>query len=300
MPNFTRKRGRSYRTRKNRHSKVSTLDAKTRTGAKAQSNQIVKLQKQLNFVKKKVRDNRQFAQFEVNAGSTALTNGAWHIRELVNPTNWNTRFQTTDDLTENSKINLHSMFLQLYYRPTNSLIPLTAKIVTVYIVKLRKETALQTLEETAQMTTPTSTTGFNDSNNKNKLWDTQNIGLSYECLPTLNRGCFKIIKKKTFQVQNIIQNTAATDATTEEFPDVAVTTPNGTFKSVKFYLRCYNKIQSGRGDKSWKEMGSGDLEVGDRYYLLTHVGGNGNTDTLEDGNTVTQGIHGTWTVKSTQ
>ena len=292
MPNFTRKRGQSYRTRKNRHSKVSTLHAKTRTSAKAQSNQIVKLQKQLDFVKKKVKDNRQWAQYEVNAGATALNNGKWHIRELVNPADWSGRFQSTDNLAENSKVNLHSLYLQLYYRPTDSLIPLTAKMITVYLVKLKKETALQTLEQTAQMTTPSATTGFNDVDNKNRLWDTQDIGLSFESLPVLNKGCFKIIKKRSFQVQNIIHNTAATDGTVEAFPDVAVTTPNGTYKPVNMYIKCNNLIKSGRGDKSWKEMGTGDLEVGDRYYLLTYVGGNGNTDTLEDGNTVTQGIHG--------
>ena len=287
---------RSRGTRKRRSKKVSTLTAKTKTGAKAQANQIITLQKQLTSVKKKVGDNRQWAQYEINAGAHELVNGEWHIRELVDPPQWNARFQATDEIGENTKVNLHSLYLQLYYYPTDSLVPLTAKFITVYLVKLRKETALQTLEATAQMTDA----GFNQTSNKNNLWNTQPIGLSYESLPVLNRGAFKVIKKRIFQVQNIIQNTAATSAGAELAPDVAVTTPKGTYKSVRMYLKCKNIIKSGRGDKSWKEMGTGDIEIGDRYYLITHVGGNGNEDTLEDGNTVTQGIHGTWTVKSTQ
>lgn len=293
----TRKNRRSHYTRKRRPArKVTTVEAKTKTSGKAQSTQILKLQKQLTSLKTKVGDNRQYAQFEINAGATDLTNGEWHVRSLVNPPQWGKRFQSTEKVEENSKINLHSLYLQLYYRPKDSLLPLTAKMVTIYLVRLRKECALQTLEDTSQMTTP----GFNQTTNKNYLWNTQDIGLSYESLPVLNQSCFKIIGKRSFQVQNIIQNTAATSVTVEEAPDVAVTTPQGTFKSVRFYMKANNLIQSGRGDVSWKEMGEGDLQPQDRYYLLTHVGGNGSTETLEDGNQVTQGIHGTWTIRTTQ
>ena len=103
---------------------------------------------------------------------------------------------------------------------------------------------MQTLEDSAQMTT----TGWNDTTNpmKNKYWDTQNIGLSYEALPTLNNGAFKILGKREFQVQNIIQNTAATSATAETLPDVAVTTPQGTFKRCHFHIKVNNLIKSGR------------------------------------------------------
>lgn len=254
----------------------------------------------LRTLEKKVANNRQWASYELNAGNTTLTNGAWHIRSLVDPNQWVSIFQTNADVNTNQNCQLYSCNISLFHRPTDSLIPLTMKFVTVFLVKLKRETALQTLEDTAYMSTPTATTGFNDTSNKGRLWDTQPIGLTHECFPSLNRDCFQIIKKRQFKIQNIIQLTAATSVTTEEAPDVAVTTPPFTFKQSNLYMRAYNTIRSGRGDKAWKEMAEDDLDTMDRYYLLTHVGGSGSTETLEDGNTLDQGIRCTWKVRSTQ
>lgn len=298
MPFGTRKNRRNHYTRK-RSRKVTTLQAKTNTSAKSQANQIVKLQKQLTYVKKNVKDNRKWAQYELNAGGATLENGKWRITSLVDPSQWAARFQANDEIANNTKVNLHSIDVQLYYRPTDSVIPLTAKLVTVYFLKLRKETALQTLEDSAQMTTA----GWNqtplDDHMKNKYWNTQDIGLSYEALPTLNKGAFKVLGKRQFQVQNIIQNTAATSAGSELAPDVAVTTPQGTFKRCHFHIKVKNLIKSGILS-SWKSMGEGDIQPLDRYYIATHVGGNGNEETLEDGNTCSEGIHALITLRSTQ
>jgi hypothetical protein len=256
--------------------------------------------RRIRTLERKVANNRQWGTYELNAGNTTLTNGAWHIRQLVQPTQWIRKFNATEEIEDNRNVQLYSCSIQLYHRPTDSLIPLTQKFVTVYLVRLSKETALQTLEDTAQMTTPSATTGFNDPTNKDYLWDTQNIGASFECFPSLNRGCFKVIKKRQFKIQNIIQNTAATSETIEEAPDVAVTTPPFTFKQTNMYMKAFNTIRSGRGDKSWKEMAETDLDHQDRYYLLTHVGGFGSTETLEDGNTLDQGIRVTWKLRTTQ
>ena len=259
-----------------------------------------RLPTRIRTLERKVANNRQWGTYELNAGNTTLTNGAWHIRSLVEPTQWVSQFQSTDKLDSNQNVQLYSCNIQLFHRPTDSLIPLTMKFVTVFLVRLKRETALQTLEDTAYMTTPTATTGFNDSNNKARLWETQAIGATHEVFPSLNRDCFQIIKKKQFKIQNIIQLTAATSATAEEFPDVAVTTPPFTFEQTNMYMKASNTIRSGRGDKAWKEMAEDDMDTMDRYYLLTHVGGFGSTETLEDGNTLDQGIRCTWRVRSTQ
>jgi len=256
--------------------------------------------KRIRNLERKVANNRQWGTYELNAGNTTLTNGAWHIRQLVNPPQWIRKFNATEDIEDNRNIQLYSCNIQLYHRPTDSLLPLTQKFVTVYLCRLHKETALQTLEDTMQMSTDTSTTGFNDPTNKNYLWDTQNIGATHECFPSLNRGVFKVIQKRQFKIQNIIQNTAATSATVEEAPDVAVTTPPFTFKQTNMYMKAFNTLRSGRGDKSWKEMAETDLDHQDRYYLLTHVGGFGSEETLEDGNTLDQGIRVTWRIRTTQ
>ena len=47
-------------------------------------------------------------------------------------------------------------------------------------------------------------------------------------------------------------------------------------------------------------MAETDLDHQDRYYLLTHVGGFGSEETLEDGNTLDQGIRVTWRIRTTQ
>ncbi|AXQ66014.1 MAG: putative capsid protein [Circoviridae sp.] len=260
-----------------------------------------RLQPRIRTLERKVANNRQWGTYELNAGNTTLVNGKWHIRQLVDPTQWIRKFNATEALEENRNVQLYSCNIQLFHRPTDSLIPLTMKFVTIYLVKLQKETALQTLEDTVQMTTPAGgTTGFNDPTNKGELWDTQDIGASFECFPTINRGCFKVIKKRQFKIQNIVQLTAATSETTEAFPDVPVTTPPFTFKQTNMYMKAYNTIRSGRGDKSWKEMADSDLDHQDRYYLLTHVGGFGSEETLEDGNTLDQGIRVEWKLRSTQ
>ena len=252
-------------------------------------------------LERKVALNRQWGTYELDAGNTTLVNGKWHIRSLMVPSNWTQQFQASNELDSNQKISLYSCNIQLFHRPTDSLIPLTAKFVTVYLVKLKRETAIQTLEATGFMSTPTDTTeGFNSEDNKGRLWETQPIGLTYECFPSLNRDCFQVIRKRQFKIQNIIQLTAATSATVEAAPDVAVTTPPFTFKQSNMYMKAYNTIQSGRGDKSWKEMTEDDLQPTDRYYLLTYVGGSGSELTLEDGNTVDQGIRCTWKVRGTQ
>ena len=249
----------------------------------------------------KVANNRQWGTYELDAGNTTLVNGKWHIRPLMVPSNWTQQFQASNELDSNQKVQLYSCNIQLFHRPTDSLIPLTMKFVTVYVVKLKRETSLQTLEATGFMTTPSDTSeGFNSADNKGRIWETQAIGLTNECFPSLNRDCFTIIKKKQFKIQNIIQLTAATSATVEAAPDVSVSTPPFTFKQTNIYMRCYNTVQSGRGDKSWKEMNEDDIQPGDRYYLLTHVGGSGSELTLEDGNTVDQGIRCTWKVRGTQ
>lgn len=251
--------------------------------------------KRIARVERKVAANRQWGTYELNAGNAELTNGEWRVTGLVNPNGWTTRFQANAKIEENQKINLHSCVLQLYYRPTDSLLALTAKMINVYVVKLHRETALQTLDDTAQMTT----VGFNQASNKDRLWDTQDIGLSFPAFPMLNRSCFKIIAQRQFQIQNIIQNTSQVPEVSGE--DVAVTTPDGTYKRCKIVLSAKNLIKSGRGDQTWKQMGEGDLDPMDRYYLLTYVGGNGNElPHIEDGNTVSQGIHCQWKVRTTQ
>lgn len=297
MPNLTRKYKRGSRQTRRRRAVLKPLNIATKKSSTAQSKQIRALAKETKHLKKMVKDNRKWAQYELNSGNTALVNGQWHVTTLINPTEWNPRFQANDAIAENTKVNLHSIDVQLYYRPTDSLVPLTAKMVTVYLLKLRRETALQTLEDSAQMTS----VGWNDTTNpmNTKYWNTQNIGLSYEALPQLNNGAFKVLGKREFQVQNIIQNTAATSVTTEEAPDVAVTTPQGTFKRCHFHIKVNNLIKSGI-QENWKQMGSGDIMPHDRYYIVTHVGGNGNEDTLEDGNGVSQGINALITLRSTQ
>lgn len=249
----------------------------------------------LRTLERKVSNNRQWGSYELNSSHAPIDPGTWSVISLVNPPQWLQRFQSSDFIEHNKKINLHSCTLQLYYSPEDSLLALTPKLVNVFVVKLKRETALQTLDDTSQM----STAGFNLPANKNRLWDTQDIGLSYEVFPELNRGVFKVLAHRQFQIQNIIQETSSIPEATED--DVAVTTPQGTYKRCKIHFKAHNLIKSGRGDQSWKEMAESELDPLDRYYLLTYVGGNGNAlPHIEDDNTVSQGIHCQWKIRTTQ
>ena len=162
------------------------------------------------------------------------------------------------------------MNMELYFSPRDSLLPLTSKIVTCFLVKLREETALDLLEETAGM----SSAGFGDDNSEGRFWHTQDLGMSYPAIASLNPACFEILKIKKFQIQNILQETAITDE------DTSLTTPLNTYRRFTWKLRMGNLIKTA-SSKKWKDLSEEDIAIKDRLYLIVHQGGNGSLLTPE-------------------
>ncbi|AXH78538.1 MAG: hypothetical protein [Circular genetic element sp.] len=261
---------------------LSKTNIYTKTKPKSQAKQINKLANDLRVVKRKQNATRQYAQYTFSMDNVELgltTNNGWSVEKLVQPSDWEGKFQASTEVANANKITVRNLRMELYFSPTDSILPLTPKIITVFLVRLRPETAMDLLNETAQM----SSAGFGSNDNENKYWHTQDIGLSYPTIASISPGAFDVIKVKRFQVQNIVQETAVTAET-----DTAVTTPAGTYRRFVWYHRMGNLIKSSASNK-WKDLDSDEIAIKDRLYLIIHQGGNGSVLPPEDDNGVSMG-----------
>lgn len=259
-----------------------------------QAKQIYALSRRLRSVETKAKRSRQWCQFKLNVGNYVLTNDEWKVVPLVHPSNWVSQFQANSSVNQGNKVVLKSMYAEFYFSPENSLVPLTPKIITFYIVKLRDETGVQTLNDTSQM----SDTGFNDNDMNGKYWNAENIGMSYPTLTMLNRGAFRIVFVKRFQIQNIIQETAAMPPPATIESDVPLTTPRNTYRRFTCKLKLGNLLKSA-DNINWSQMGVNEVAIKDRLYILCHVGGNGSLVTTEAGNSVEMGLNVNFTCRGT-
>lgn len=280
----TRKRTGTY-SRKNRsaasRNKASILRRKS---AGAQQRQIMSLQRQVTAVKQKAKDRAMYAQFYappaggagVGSSEIPLANGEFYVNNLVRPNDWLPLFQTNAEAVDSNKARLLNCDLQLIFSPKNSLTALTPRIVRVWIVSLRKETAAKTLSQTAQM----SSTGLNAAANGIFYWNTFTDG----GLPTmvkLNPSCFKIHRYREFTVANIVQETAVADE------DTGITNTGNALKRVRMKIPTGNFLKAATG--VWKNLTEGQVEHTDRKYLLVHTGGwanDGDNQVIMDSNIV--------------
>lgn len=261
---------------------LSKTNIYTKTKPKSQARQINKLVNELKVVKRKQNATRQYAQYTFAMDNVELglaSNNGWSVEKLVQPTTWGGKYQASNEVNNANKITVRNLRMELYFSPTDSLLPLTPKIITVFLVKLRPETAMDLLNETNNM----SSAGFGDIANSNKYWHTQTIGLSYPTIASISPGAFDVVKVKRFQVQNIVQETAVSPET-----DVNVTTPAGTYRRFVWYLRMGNLIKSAASNK-WKDLTAEEIAIKDRLYLIIHQGGSGTVLPPEEDNGVSMG-----------
>ena len=167
----TRKRTGTH-TRKNRsaaaRNKSSILKSKS---AGAQQKQLKSLQNQVTTLKKVSNLRVQYAQYYLSladgVGSDEsqidLPNGEFYVNPLMRPSDFaaNPVFQATATSDEPNKCIVKNFDIQAVFSPKNSLTALTPRIIRVWTVSLRKETAQETLQGTAQM----SSQGFNAAPN---------------------------------------------------------------------------------------------------------------------------------------
>lgn len=240
------------------------------TKPKAQQKQIMSVQKQLNVVKNKLKDRAQYAQFRcpIEGGSggsndqIVLTDNQFYVNNLMRPSSWGNIFQTNNDSTNGNKATIRNFDIQLVFSPNLSLSPLTPRIVRVYVVSLKPETAQDTLNQTNNM----STAGLNGLPNGELYWNSFVDG-GLATMVKFNPAAFRIHAYREFTLANIVQETATEG-------DVAVTNTKDALKRVRMRIRRGNKIKPPTG--TWKNMTENDIMPRDRLYLITHVGGWGN------------------------
>ncbi len=236
--------------------------------ARSQQKQILSVQRQLTAVKNKVRDRAQYAQFfcpiedgtGVQDAQIELTDNEFYVNNLMRPSTWQDIFQTTADAENGNKAIIRNFDIQLVFSPKNSLTGFTPRIIRVWLISLRKETAQDTLNGTGNM----STTGFNGAANGTYYQNTFVDG-GLATMVKLNPAAFKIHSYREFTLANILEETSVADE------DTALTNTFNSLKRARMRLRCGNKLKPASG--IWKNMNEQEIMPLDRKYLLIHVGG---------------------------
>lgn len=268
------KRRRFHRRRSSASKNLKFI--KKRKGARSQQLQMVSLQRQLTATKNKLRDRAQYSQWELPlepstlGNSVDLENGEFYVVGLTRPAAMTGIFQS---LTGGGTIppipaiaaniaHYKSFDIQLLFSPKNSLTALTPRIIRVYVLSLKNETAQDTLANTGGM----NTAGLNAAATGVYTHVTNSDG----GLPTLvkfNPAAFKIHAYREFTLANIVQETAQP----LEDEDVPITNTRDALKRCRIRLKTNTKIKPPQG--TWREMTEPEVMPLDRKYLVVHVGG---------------------------
>lgn len=270
---------------KSRAARNKNFIKKSKT-AGAQQKQILSIQRQLDHTKTKLRDRAQWSQWNLPlepaslGNSVDLTDGQFYVVGLTRPAAMNGIFQSTNQQGQQPVTALSSNIatyrscdIQLLFSPKNSLTPLTPRVVRVYVLSLKKETASDTL----QITNGMNTAGLNAVAPGVLTYVTNSDG----GLPTLvkfNPAAFKIHHYREFTIANIVQETAGDE-------DVAITNTRDALKRVRIRFNMNTKVKPATG--VWPDMTEADIMPLDRKYLVIHVGGwnaDGDNDVHMDSN----------------
>lgn len=287
MP-YTRKRGQGANTRsRNRAAARNLRKISRRKSASAQQQQIASVQRQVIAVKSKVRERAQYAQYAVPLNDDTfdmeLTNGAFHCSPMICPLQYKPIFQAQplvgqEDVLASNKCTVRNFDVQLVFSPKNSLTALTPRIVRVYWLTLKPETAMATLQDTSGMTQVGLNTNSSTPATEGQL---THITLTDGGLATMvkfNPSAFRIRYYKEFTLANILEETSVTE------DDTWLTNTSNALRRVRFRIRAGNKLKPPRG--TWRQMTVDDIMPKDQHYLVVHVGGWGGPDVDGD-----NGIH---------
>ena len=253
---------------------------KRRTGARAQSSQLLSLQRQVTRLHNANKMTKQRAQYAVpldaGAGTDAeLVDGLFNCFPMTDFTGtdsnigpWAPLFQArpaigTGNEQAPNKCKLLKYDVQLLFSPKNSMTSLTPRIMRVWWVTLRKETAAQTLEDTANMTTAGIRAIAGDGK---YIYKTESNG-GLETMIKLNPAVFNIRRYREFKLANILNETPNPDPD----DDQDTTAISSTIRTLRFRVAANNFIKVAHG--GWLSMNGHEVENTDRHYLLTHVGG---------------------------
>lgn len=245
--------------------------------AKSQQKQIMSIQRQLTATKRKVRDRAQWSQWTLplepaSTGSQIdLTDGEFYVVGLTRPAAMTGIFQSTNAQGQppvtalNSNIATYrSCDIQLLFSPVDSLTPMTPRIIRVYVVSLKKDTAADTL----QLTNGMNSAGLN-AVAPGVLTHITNSDGGVATLVKLNPAAFRIHHYREFTLANIVQETAVVPDPDSE--NVAITNTGDALKRVRIRMRMNTKIKPATG--RWPQMTEADIMPTERKFLIVHVGG---------------------------
>ena len=234
-------------------------------GARAQSRQIVKLQKQITGIARKVAANRQWSQYAYKPGHT-IHNGAAlapvpAVQRLVSPsavagqqTGWTRVFNSSEDTFECLKWQGRSMGLEYVYELSNPAVTGDPITITTFIVSLRPETAMQVLQETEHMIGTKLVEG--EHYIKNDMGTVQGSGMVF-----LNKSLFKIhyVNRCTIgETTNFVQDHATTNLK-----------DNRHRRYVKLPYRHHLKGDGSGASASWGSLTYETIQATDQRYFLT-------------------------------
>lgn len=253
------------RMRYKRRSKyLSKSYIKSKKGSKSQANQIMSLQRQIKGINRKVSDRAQYSQYQITNSQTVIGHGAaisstWQpaVFTPISPTNWQAIFQSeSSSLLTPNKFRGRSIGFEHMIQINTidgdglSKIPVCC---TLACVSLRKETALQLLQDSAGLTNFTQA-------NKNYVLSPMGL-IQGAGMIMINKGQFKVRYMKRFMLG------ALTD-----FNDGTPTNNLGDNNRRIYHRISYpNLIKSGRGDVNFLQLTGPDMEPQDHLiWLLFH------------------------------
>lgn len=236
------------------------------------SKKIASLERSVRQIKKESVQPAQFATIpEGSGGATglALPNGSFHVSNLMRPAAWQAIFQTGLLTGQNlqftpSRMKVTSCDLQFVFSPSTSLTALTPRIIRVWLLKLRPETAMETLQASNGMTSA----GFSGLDDKYVHKTTTGGGL--QTMVKFNPAAFDVKQYREFTIANIVQETADDEGDT----DIAITNTENALKRVRMRHTMGNELKVPQGGV--RDMQENEVMLNDRWYVVAHVGGWGN------------------------
>lgn len=274
MPGNRRYGNRRYRARK----RVSKTDARSNKGAKAQSRQIQKLQKQITRIDRQVSDTIQYRQYALSDHVVLAGTGEerddthYSVINLVDPANWLPIFQTPsgqESLSPN-KFRGRSVGIELAYELSNPDVATSPVTATTFICSLRKEVAEQFREGTSNGNSMTNQVHYYKSRMSSETLLTEGQG---DGMVFLNKGIFKIRYVKRWTIggkTNFEPFVADTD-------DVSVTTKLSDNRKRLYIKMPYRNFIKSDGPDSrtltstggFRTLSKDVLEPTDQLYLFT-------------------------------
>lgn len=259
-----------------------------KNGAKAQQNQLLKIDKKLQKLKQRVKEQTIWKQFYMENVYFGSPDGEpqplpykFYVVPLTRPDQWRPCFQSRMDNPRGSnyygnKFMGQSMDLRMRFFVTDNTATCAPTTITYWIVSLHKEGGTNTLVDTNNLQTTTAGLGtFNNGalmNQRYWLDSTVNTSNTPAGLTILNKAAFKIHAYKKFYLGNVLNNSATEDSQ-------LTTSLSSVQKNFHHKLPYRNHIKTATAPpvesdnpvNGFTDMELEDLEPQDRRYLIVHV-----------------------------